>query len=109
MNGFERINAALKAPFSLASMMRGVQDWMLDLMIGDEEQVFQLLEYCTDASSQFITLMTQTGCDMVSNGDSPAGPDMISGEMFEKYAMPFEKRLVDLAHILGKNYTSLFL
>ena len=94
-----------QAPFSLASMMRGAQNWMMDLVIGEEEQVFQLLEYCTDASSQFIALMAQTGCDMVSNGDSPAGPDMISGEMFEKFAMPYEKRLVDHAHSFGKPYT----
>lgn len=94
-----------QAPFSLASMMRGAQPWMLDLMMGTEEQITCLLEYCTDATSQFITLMSQTGCDMVSNGDSPAGPEMISADMFAKYAMPYEKRIVDLAHKLGKAYT----
>ena len=94
-----------QAPFSLASMMRGAQTWMLDLMMGTEEQITHLLEYCTDATSQFISLMAQTGCDMVSNGDSPAGPEMISEEMFAKYAMPYEKKIVDLAHSLGKAYT----
>jgi len=94
-----------QAPFSLASMMRGAQPWMLDLMMGTEEQITCLLEYCTDATSQFIKLMAQTGCDMVSNGDSPAGPEMISAEMFEKYAMPYEKRIVDLAHKEGVAYT----
>jgi uroporphyrinogen decarboxylase len=94
-----------QAPFSLASMMRGAQTWMLDLMMGTEDQITALLEYCTDATSQFIKLMAQTGCDMVSNGDSPAGPEMISADMFEKYAMPYEKRIVDLAHSLGKAYT----
>lgn len=93
-----------QAPFSLASMMRGAQTWMLDLMMGTEEQIEFLLEYCTDASSQFIRLMTQTGCDMVSNGDSPAGPEMISSEMFAKYAMPYEKRIVDIAHNEGIAY-----
>ena len=93
-----------QAPFSLASMMRGAQTWMLDLMMGTEEQIEFLLEYCTDASSQFIRLMTQTGCDMVSNGDSPAGPEMISAEMFAKFAMPYEKRIVDIAHNEGIAY-----
>jgi MtaA/CmuA family methyltransferase len=94
-----------QAPFSLASMMRGAQTWMLDLMMGVEENVNFLLEYCTDATVQFIDLMSQTGCDMVSNGDSPAGPEMISAEMYLKYAMPFEKRVVDAAHTAGKAYT----
>ncbi len=93
-----------QAPFSLASMMRGMQNWMLDLMIGEEEQLRGLLEYCTDASTQFIQLMVQTGCDMVSNGDSPAGPELISPEMYVKYALPYEKKLVDAAHHTGVAY-----
>ena len=94
-----------QAPFSLASMMRGAQNWMLDLMMGPEEQINLLLEYCTDSCSQFIKLMAQTGCDMVSNGDSPAGPEMISLEMYLKFAMPFEKKIVEIAHNAGAAYT----
>lgn len=94
-----------QAPFSLASMMRGAQNWMLDLMTGPDEYLELLLDYCTDASSQFIRLMAQTGCDMVSNGDSPAGPEMISPEMYLKYALPYEKKLVETAHIAGAAYT----
>ena len=94
-----------QAPFSLASMMRGAQNWMLDLMMGTDEQLNSLLQYCTDASSQFVKLMIQTGCDMVSNGDSPAGPEMISPEMYLKYAMPYEKRIVQVAHQSGIAYT----
>lgn len=93
-----------QSPFSLASMMRGTENWMLDLMIGSDEHLEQLLEYCTDAGIQFINLMSQTGCDMVSNGDSPAGPDMISPEMYLKFAMPYEKKLVDAAHHNGLSY-----
>lgn len=94
-----------QAPFSLASMMRGTQNWMLDLMMGEEAQIEMLLEYCTDITSQFIKLMAQTGCDMVSNGDSPAGPDMISPEMYIQYALPYEKRVVDATHSAGIPYT----
>jgi uroporphyrinogen decarboxylase len=94
-----------QSPFSLASMMRGAQNWMLDLMMGTDEQLETLLEYCTDITSQFIRLMAQTGCDMVSNGDSPAGPEMISPEMYLQYAMPYEKKIVDVAHSSGVAYT----
>jgi len=94
-----------QAPFSLASMMRGAQNWMLDLMMAEENQLSELLTYCTEATSQFIKLMAQTGCDMVSNGDSPAGPEMISSEMYEKFALPYEKKIVDVAHHAGLPYT----
>ena len=91
-------------PFSLASMMRGAQNWMTDLLTADGKQIVDLLEYCTDITAQFLRLMAQTGCDMLSNGDSPAGPEMISAEMYEKFALPYEKKIVDVAHELGLPY-----
>ncbi len=94
-----------QAPFSLASMMRGAQNWMLDLMMGNDDQLVTLLEYCTDATTQFINLISQTGCDMVSNGDSPAGPEMISPEMYAQYALPYERKVVEAAHAKGLSYT----
>jgi uroporphyrinogen decarboxylase len=94
-----------QAPFSLASMMRGAQNWMLDLMMAEENQIFELLEYCSNITVQFIKLMAQTDCDMLSNGDSPAGPEMISAEMYEKYALPYEKKIVDISHQLGLPYS----
>ena len=51
-------------------MMRTPSEWMMDLVMEDE-LVFKLLHFCTDACCQFIDLMSQTGVDMVSNGDSP--------------------------------------
>jgi len=94
-----------QAPFSIASMVRGAQDWMLSLLVPGEE-VKILLEYCTKVSCQFIELMSATGVDMVSNGDSPAGPDMVSPEMFRDFALPYEKQLVDVAHAHGMPYVN---
>ncbi len=91
-------------PFSLASMMRGAQNWMTDLLTADEAQIVELLEYCTDITAQFLRLMAQTGCDMLSNGDSPAGPEMISAEMYEQFALPYEKKIVEVAHELELPY-----
>lgn len=64
---------------SLATMVRGAAEFYMDLCNEEKEAlVHELLEYCTEAALQYIRLMAQTGCDMVSNGDSPAGPDLIS-------------------------------
>lgn len=92
-----------QAPFSLASMLRSPAEWMMDILMEDPA-VFELLEFCTDISSQFIELMSLTGVDMVSNGDSPAGPDMISPEQYAKFALPYEKRIVKKAHDLKLPY-----
>ena len=83
--------------------MRSFPEWMIDLLT-ENALVFKLLDFCTDATRQFIHLMAQTGVDMVSNGDSFAGPDMISPEMYQKYAFPFEKKIVEEAHNLGNPY-----
>ena len=94
-----------QAGFSLASMMRGPADWMMDLIDeGTGEDAHALLSYCTDAAIAFIRLMAATGADMVSNGDSPAGPDLISPALFAEFARPYETRLVDEAHALGLPY-----
>ncbi len=94
-----------QAPFSLASMIRGTEPWMMDLYIAEPSQVSGLLDYCTDVTCQFIRLMGQAGAHMVSNGDSPAGPEMISPEMYKQFAMPYEKIVVDEAHKAGLSYT----
>jgi len=94
-----------QAPFSLAGMVRGSADWMTDLYTAEEDDKLGLLEYCTEATSQFIRMMAETGCDMVSNGDSPAGPDLIPPELYRQYAFPYEKRIVEVAHEAGLPYT----
>jgi len=92
-----------QAPFSLASMMRSPQEWFMDL-IREPTAVLDLLEYCTQASCQFIDLMAETGADMLSNGDSPAGPELISPEMYQLFALPYEQRVVEAAHKHGLPY-----
>ena len=94
-----------QAGFSLASMMRGPADWMMDLVDeGNREGAHALLSCCTEAAVSFIRLMAGTGADMVSNGDSPAGPDLVSPAMYAEFAQPYERRLVDEAHALGLPY-----
>ena len=92
-----------QCPFSLATMVRTPANFMMDLMI-DEENAVVLLKYCTEVTRQLIRLMSTTGADMVSNGDSPAGPEMISPEMYRQFALPYEKEIVDEAHACQKPY-----
>ena len=92
-----------QCPFSIATMVRTPADFMLDLML-DEENAELLLKYCTEITRQMIRLMSATGADMVSNGDSPAGPEMISPDMYRKFAFPYEQAIADEAHACNKPY-----
>ena len=87
-------------------MMRGPQQWLLDIARPKNEPLaHKLLAYCNDATQQFVKLMAQTGADMVSNGDSPAGPAMISPRMYRQFAWPYEKQVAACAKKLGLPYT----
>lgn len=93
-----------QAPFSLASMIRGAENFMMDLCMEPEEKVFRLLDYACEATRQFVGMMKEAGADMVSNGDSPAGPAMLSPDMYRQFALPYEKKISDYAHSLGLPY-----
>ena len=92
-----------QCPFSLATMVRTPVNFMTDLIL-DEENAINLIKYCTSFTKQMIRLMAATGADMVSNGDSPAGPDLISPDMYRKFALPYEQEIVNEAHAYNKPY-----
>jgi len=94
-----------QAPFSLACAMRGTADWLMDLSDpANHELAHELLDYCTEATTQFLRLMGETGAHMVSNGDSPAGPELASPKLYREFALPYERRVAACAHELGLPY-----
>lgn len=94
-----------QSPFTLASMVRGIDGWMTDLLDPERhELVHMLLAYCADITLQFIRAMATTGAHMTSNGDSVAGPELVSPTLYRKYALPYEQRIADASHSLGLPY-----
>jgi uroporphyrinogen decarboxylase len=94
-----------QSPFTLAGQMRGLDRWLMDVAGGqDDELVHKLLDYSTGITCQFLRLMAKTGAHMLSNGDSPAGPDMLSPRLYGAYALPYEQRVAACSHELGLPY-----
>jgi len=93
-----------QCPFSLAASVRGMENWMLDLALSDSKLIQALLTYCSGATSQMLRLMAAAGADILSNGDSPAGPEMISPAMYREFALSYEQEIAALAHELGLPY-----
>ena len=94
-----------QAPFSLASMVRGAADWMMDLTDEDNAELAdRLLEHCAEAGRQMLRLVAGAGAHMLSSGDSPAGPELVSPRVYRRYALPGERALVAEAHRLGRPY-----
>jgi uroporphyrinogen decarboxylase len=94
-----------QSPFSLAGSMRGLDQWLMDVASKeDDELVHRLLEYCTGITCQFLRLIAKAGAHMLSNGDSPAGPDMLSPRIYGIYALPYEERIAECSHEEGLPY-----
>lgn len=81
--------------FSLAGLLRGMQDFLMDLASEpDHHGITRLLEVCYQSHLAVHRAVKKAGAHFTSLGDSPAGPDMLSPKMFERYARPYEERLV---------------
>jgi len=94
-----------QSPFTLAALVRGMDRWMMDLTERERESdIHDLLEYCAGVTLQFIALMAAAGADMTSNGDSVAGPALVSPAVFRTYALPYDRRCAEASHRLGLPY-----
>lgn len=91
-----------QGPFSLASQILGMEEMLMALADDEEEEaIHRLLDICTRAGALCCKAMLDAGAHCTSIGDSTAGPDVISPAMYERFAFPYEKALIDLVHRHG--------
>lgn len=91
-----------QAGFSLAMLSYGMGDFMADLMDEElEEEILALIGQATDVHLEFHRLMRQAGADVTSFGDSSCGPDLISRDLYRRFALPFHRRIAEEAKASG--------
>lgn len=85
--------------FSLAGLLRGMQEFLMDLATEpDHPGIQRLLEVSYRSHLAVHRAIRKAGAHFTSLGDSPAGPDVVSPAMFDRFARPWQERLVkDLA------------
>ena len=99
--------------FSLASLLRGSQEFMMDLAMEENpEAIRKLLEFCNRIHIRFAKLVKESGAHATTCGDAYCGPGLISPEMYRRYALPYQKEAVRIIqdeigipysiHICGK-------
>jgi len=88
-----------QAAFDLACMVRGIEDFLIELATDLENPALhQLLEICHQSHLAVHRALVAAGAHFTSMGDSLAGPDVVSPKLFNRFARPYEERLVrDLA------------
>ena len=116
------IRACGTGPFVLSGHLMGTERFLTELagahygINGSKSALLDLLEVTRQALVRFVKLQLELGATIVQCADSGASLDMISPEMYELYAFPFEQQFyaeisplceeygaVSLLHICGDN------
>ncbi|HJH70995.1 MAG TPA: uroporphyrinogen decarboxylase family protein [Bacteroidaceae bacterium] len=82
-----------QGPFSIACLLRGTTQFMMDLMTEDEKIINDVLDYCRRISAVFAKAQKDAGAHATSIGDAFAGPNLISPDMYRQFALEPEKKL----------------
>lgn len=87
-------------PFSLAAALMGLNELML--AVHDDPALVQaLMERCHRFGLAYGRALAETGADLLTGGDSPAG--LIGPERYREFAWPWERRLIaDLKAATGR-------
>lgn len=89
------LGRADQGPFSIACLLRGTTQFMMDLMTEDAQLIADVLEYCRKISAVFAKAQKDAGAHATSIGDAFAGPNLISPAMYRQFALEPERRLVE--------------
>lgn len=82
-----------QGPFSIACLLRGTTQFMMDLLTEDKRLIDDVLDYCRRVSAVFSKAQKDAGAHVTSIGDALAGPNLISPDMYRDYALIPEQRL----------------
>lgn len=82
-----------QGPFSIACLLRGTTQFMMDLLTEDKQLIDDVLEYCRKISAVFAKAQKDAGAHVTSIGDAFAGPNLISPDMYRQYALIPEQKL----------------
>ena len=82
-----------QGPFSIACLLRGTTQFMMDLLTEDDRLIEDVLDYCRRISAVFAKAQKDAGAHATSIGDAFAGPNLISPDMYRQFALEPEREL----------------
>ncbi len=85
-----------QGPFSLASMLLGIDTFLLALTDPDNEaKLHRLLSFCLEVVFRYAVAQRDQGAHLTSIGESLSGPDVTSPKMYREFEWGYAKRLVE--------------
>lgn len=79
-------------PFSLAAVLRGTQDFLMDLSTENEVDLRDFLAFCTEVVIAYGKAMIATGVHGIQFGDATAS--LISPEDYARFVLPWQEKAV---------------
>lgn len=92
------ITGWVEGPAAEAADLRGVENFLLDLM-DDPAYCSELMTICIETAVKFATAQIKAGADTIGVGDAIAS--QVSTRVYNKLIFPKEKKLVDGIHQAG--------
>lgn len=92
------IIGSMIGPFSLAQHING-DDWFMAIMT-NEKFGLALMDFVTDFNVAYAQKMVENGADTIAIIDPTASYQLIGAEFYEKFVVPFHRRIVDAMHEL---------
>ncbi len=80
-------------PFSLASVLRGAQTFIMDLYDENRKDIDDFLSFCTDVVVAYGKAMIGTGVHAIQMGDSTSS--LLGEELYRKFALPYLKEALE--------------
>ncbi len=78
--------------FSLAALVRGMEDFSVELHEGERaDEIHALLRFCNEVHIAFARAVKAAGADMTTCGDSYGGPGIIGPKKYAEFVFPYEQ------------------
>jgi MtaA/CmuA family methyltransferase len=103
------IGRADQGPFSLAAMLLGMEEFLLQLSVADSERgrrphpkaqetaagLHRLLEFALEVTTRYAYAQIEQGAHATSIGESLSGPDVCSPRTYKVFEWAYAKRMVE--------------
>ena len=105
------IGGGFFGPFTMAAQMLGVEDFMVELLTGEEEDVKKAVDFAAEIVIAYLEDLTDNGLDLITVPEPAASGDLIRPSDFEKFVLPADVKVMErlapkcrnyLIHICGK-------
>jgi MtaA/CmuA family methyltransferase len=85
-----------QGPMDLAAQLRGMQEMMMDIAVGEQEGLIHaLLDFSRRVATRYAFALIECGGHSTSIGEAVASPDLLSPKHYRQYPWGHEKRMAE--------------